>query len=110
MAEYYVGNISVAGNRTPSFTQQPVGPVQLTIGTSASVYIPFTVSDPNHNDTVVFTLSGTLPVGMTYSFNPSNVIDAFTSGQCVLQLNYPGGGTTASANIAVIVDDGTGDE
>jgi len=110
MADYYVGNISIAGARAPSFSQQPVGPVTFTVGTSATVFIPFTVSDPNHTDTVTFSLSGTLPSGVTYSFNPTSVVDASVSGQAVLQLNFPAGGTAASANIAIIADDGTGSE
>lgn len=109
MAEYYVGNISVSGARAPSFTTQPVGPVQFTIGVPASASISFVVSDPNHADALTFSISGTLPSTVSASFEPDIVQDAFTSGVAVLHLDYNGGGTASSANFSILADDGTGD-
>ena len=98
MAEYYVQSISVCGARDPVFTVQPVGPANFTIGTSAVVNIPFTVIDPNHTDTLTYSVTGSLPASVSASFIAGPV----------LRLTFPGGGSEVSASIMIIADDGTG--
>jgi hypothetical protein len=109
MAEYYVGRISTSGSRRPSFTQQPVGPINFTIGTSATVFVPFVVSDSNPQDAIAFSVTGALPSTVTAFFVQPTIQDAFTSGIGLLRIDYFGGGTAASANIQIIADDGTGE-